>query len=391
MKRIGEIAMSRNQLRVPGRRLPFFELPDLGRRVHQPRGTGTPRRRGSGRAAGAASEARSQAPSLSCDCTFANECSDRDSGAPCFTGGRRAMIAPHARPPRPFLDSTDRRCLRSPGGLRHVNGGYIASPYSGEAGYDRYDVYWLRDIMYATYANEYLGLYEKVKQSWPAWCSPSSRSSTPQDRPRHPPRQGEPDLQRARRARSCTCARAPDPRRRDHRRVGPSPARHLRSLPLQDRRSHEARLQRHPHRRATCRSGACIPSATCGPRAGLEPDFGVWEEGPELHASSIGSTLAGLTMWHDHGFYDYKYKNRIDVASIIPVSERFLEDGNAALAQLLPRESASRPYDPRAALRCSGLTTSSRTSASCRSRSCTTSSATSCARAGGAPPGDVYF
>lgn len=32
----------------------------------------------------------------------------------------------------------------------------IASPYSGEAGYDRYDVYRLRDIMYATYANEYL-------------------------------------------------------------------------------------------------------------------------------------------------------------------------------------------------------------------------------------------
>ena len=34
--------------------------------------------------------------------------------------------------------------------LRQVNAGYIASPYSGEAGYDRYDVYWLRDIMYAT-------------------------------------------------------------------------------------------------------------------------------------------------------------------------------------------------------------------------------------------------
>src|SRR6185503_18419575 len=50
--------------------------------------------------------------------------------------------------------------------LRQVNGGYLASPYSGEAGYDRYDVYWLRDIMSATSANEYLGLYEKVKQSY---------------------------------------------------------------------------------------------------------------------------------------------------------------------------------------------------------------------------------
>src|SRR5215471_1435707 len=50
--------------------------------------------------------------------------------------------------------------------LRQINGGYIASPYSGEAGYDRYDVYWLRDIMYATIANEYLGSYDKVKQSY---------------------------------------------------------------------------------------------------------------------------------------------------------------------------------------------------------------------------------
>src|SRR5262245_5999539 len=50
--------------------------------------------------------------------------------------------------------------------LRHINGGYLASPYPGDAGYDRYDVYWLRDIMYATYANEYLGLYDKVKQSY---------------------------------------------------------------------------------------------------------------------------------------------------------------------------------------------------------------------------------
>jgi phosphorylase kinase alpha/beta subunit len=71
----------------------------------------------------------------------------------------------------------------------------------------------------------------------------------------------------------------------------------------------------------------------------------MWEEGPELHSSSIGSVLAGLTMWHDHGFYDYKYKNRVDVSQIIPVSERFLEEGAAALARILPRESASRPYD----------------------------------------------
>jgi phosphorylase kinase alpha/beta subunit len=76
-----------------------------------------------------------------------------------------------------------------------------------------------------------------------------------------------------------------------------------------------------------------------------EPDFGMWEEGPELHSSSVGAVLAGLTMWHDHGYYDYKYKNHIDISGMIPVSERFLEDGAHALDLLLPRESASRPYD----------------------------------------------
>src|SRR5262249_55638171 len=35
----------------------------------------------------------------------------------------------------------------------------------------------------------------------------------------------------------------------------------------------------------------------------------------------------------------------IDISQIIPVSERFLEDGTRALYQILPRESQSRPYD----------------------------------------------
>ncbi|HEX4457183.1 MAG TPA: hypothetical protein VIA18_04395, partial [Polyangia bacterium] len=76
-----------------------------------------------------------------------------------------------------------------------------------------------------------------------------------------------------------------------------------------------------------------------------EPDYGMWEEGPELHSSSIGAVLAGLTMWHDNGYYDYKYRNHIDISELIPVSERFVEDGARALSRILPRESASRPYD----------------------------------------------
>ena len=43
---------------------------------------------------------------------------------------------------------------------------------------------------------------------------------------------------------------------------------------------------------------------------GFEPDYGMWEEGPEEHASSFGAVLGGLTMWFDQGFYDYKYRHK---------------------------------------------------------------------------------
>ncbi len=51
-------------------------------------------------------------------------------------------------------------------GLRQLNGGYLASPYKGEKSGDRYNVFWLRDIMYATYANEYIGAYDKMIESY---------------------------------------------------------------------------------------------------------------------------------------------------------------------------------------------------------------------------------
>ncbi|MBI5469601.1 MAG: hypothetical protein HY891_10760, partial [Deltaproteobacteria bacterium] len=50
--------------------------------------------------------------------------------------------------------------------LRQMNGGYIASEYCGDKGGDRYNVFWLRDIMYATYANEYVGAYDKMIESY---------------------------------------------------------------------------------------------------------------------------------------------------------------------------------------------------------------------------------
>jgi GH15 family glucan-1,4-alpha-glucosidase len=223
--------------------------------------------------------------------------------------------------------------------LRLLNGGYIASPYSGEAGYDRYDVYWLRDIMYATYANEYLGLYDKVKQSYGVVMTIFEKFH-------HKIVRGirkKPDLQRAKGAVV-------------HARVHPTTLEEItdewghhqldifglflfKTGDLQKQGFSILRTEEH------VQVVKDILSYLWTARWASEPDFGVWEEGPELHSSSIGSVLAGLTMWHDHGYYDYKYKNRIDVSSIVPVSERFLEDGNAALQLLLPRESNSRPYD----------------------------------------------
>ena len=50
--------------------------------------------------------------------------------------------------------------------LRQLNGGYLASDYSGEKGGDKYNVFWLRDIMFATYANEYVGAYDKMIESY---------------------------------------------------------------------------------------------------------------------------------------------------------------------------------------------------------------------------------
>jgi GH15 family glucan-1,4-alpha-glucosidase len=223
--------------------------------------------------------------------------------------------------------------------LRQLNGGYVASPYSGEEGYDRYDVYWLRDIMYATYANEYLGLYDKVKQSY-------SVVLTVFEKFHHKIIRGvrkRPDLLHAKGAVV-------------HARVHPTTLEEItdewghhqldifglflfKTGDLQKQGFRVIRTNEH------IQVVKDILSYLWTARWDSEPDFGMWEEGPEVHSSSVGAVLAGLTMWHDHGFYDYKYRTTIDISQTIPVSERFLEDGWRALEQLLPRESVSRPYD----------------------------------------------
>ena len=180
--------------------------------------------------------------------------------------------------------------------LRQVNAGYIASPYSGEAGYDRYDVYWLRDIMYATYANEYLGLYEKVKQSLRRRAH-RLREVPPQDHPRP-----------AQEARSAA--------RQGRRRARTRPPTTLEEI-TDEWGHHQLDIfglflfktgDLHKQGFRVIRSDEHVQvvkdilSYLWTARWDSEPDYGMWEEGPELHSSSIGAVLAGLTMWHDHGY-----------------------------------------------------------------------------------------
>ena len=69
----------------------------------------------------------------------------------------------HAHP----LDERIRLSYNTLEKLRRPNGGYIASPYSAEDGSgDAYNVFWIRDIMFATYANEYLGCFDKMIESF---------------------------------------------------------------------------------------------------------------------------------------------------------------------------------------------------------------------------------
>ena len=71
----------------------------------------------------------------------------------------------------------------------------------------------------------------------------------------------------------------------------------------------------------------------------------MWGEGPEEHSSSFGAVLGGLMMWFDQGYYDYKYRRKIEISHYVPISERMIAAGQKALTRLLPQESESRPYD----------------------------------------------
>ncbi len=62
-----------------------------------------------------------------------------------------------------------------------------------------------------------------------------------------------------------------------------------------------------------------------------DPDSGVWEEGEEVHASSVGAVLAGLSKVKDLDF--------------VRVPEEMVQNGQNALNFLLPRESENKFSD----------------------------------------------
>ena len=225
--------------------------------------------------------------------------------------------------------------------LRQLNGGYIASDYAGEKGGDKYNVFWLRDIMYATYANEYVGSYDRMIESYRLIIRVFQKY-------RHKITSG---ARKRLYLGSCTNEVI-------HARFHP--------VTLEEITSEWGHHQLDIFGLFLYKTGDLIKKGhnvigtdqaetlillrdmvlyltTVGWHS--RPDFGVWEEGPEMHSSSIGAVLAGLTMWHDDGHYHSKYHSQTPISSLLPVPQEFIEAGRDALASLLPAESASRKYD----------------------------------------------
>ncbi len=222
--------------------------------------------------------------------------------------------------------------------LRRPNGGYVASSYTAEDGSgDAYNVYWIRDIMFATYANEYLGCFDRMVESlrlvldiFKRYHHRIIKASIV-----------KPDIMTQRglfmpaRVHPTTLETITDDW--GHHQLDVFGLFMYKMGDL---------IKKGYGFRFTSEDFMLISHIRSYIfNMGFEPDFGVWEEGPESHASSFGAVLGGLMMWYDQGFYDDKYKQKIDIGHMVPVSERMVADGFAALMELLPRESVSRPYD----------------------------------------------
>ncbi len=222
--------------------------------------------------------------------------------------------------------------------LRRPNGGYIASPYMAEDGSgDAYNVYWIRDIMFATYANEYLGCFDKMVESLRLVLDIFKRYHLRIIKASIL----KPDLLNQRglfmpaRVHPTTLETITDDWGHHQLDVFGLFMYKIGDL-----------IKKGYGFRFTQEDFALIGHIRNYIfNMGFEADFGVWEEGPECHSSSFGAVLGGLMMWFDQGHYDYKYSHKIEIGHLAPVSERVIAAGTAALGALLPRESAGRPYD----------------------------------------------
>ena len=226
-------------------------------------------------------------------------------------------------------------------GLRQLNNGYLASHYNGDKGGDKYNVFWLRDIMYATYANEYVGAYDKMIESYRLIIrifQKHRHKITSGARKRHYMGSCADEVMHAR-VHPVTLEeltnewghhqldilglflyKTGDLMKKGHNVISTDQAETL--ILLRDIVLYLTTVRWHS-----------------------DPDFGVWEEGPETHSSSVGSVLAGLTMWHDDGYYHHKYKSNIQLYQYLPIPQEFLEIGRHSLDKFLPAESKTRSYD----------------------------------------------
>lgn len=222
--------------------------------------------------------------------------------------------------------------------MRRPNGGYIASPYTAEDGSgDAYNVYWIRDIMYATYANEYLGCFDRMVESFRLVMDIFKRFHLRiiEASIRKPHVREQTGMFLPARVHPTTLDSITDAW--GHHQLDVFGLFMYKTGDL---------IRKGYGFRFTPEDFTLISHIrNYIYNMGFEADYGMWEEGPEEHASSFGAVLGGLTMWHDQGFYDYKYRQKIQIWHHVPVSERMVAEGSAALARLLPRESQGRPYD----------------------------------------------
>jgi len=207
--------------------------------------------------------------------------------------------------------------LRVLDGMYHYNGGYSASPQG------HYQAFWLRDIMYCTVAKEYMGDFGSVKRSFALILDILDKYADKIDSCIDNMPTGKHNFLHAR-FRAHTLEEFAD--EWGHNQLDIFGLLLYKVGNLQMKGVEVLRDLRDVKRIQD------IIWYLYSIRWFDAPDYGVWEEGPELHSSSIGAVLAGLMSVRDN-------------IKEVRVPARFIEQGQQALKKVLPRESASRPYD----------------------------------------------